>query len=48
MSTVETPAPEPEPEIPLEGEDPPEEEGDQDSAVEEPDEVSDPELPAGE
>ena len=41
MSTVETP----EPEIPLER---PEEEGDQDSNVEEPDPVSDPELPAGE
>ena len=43
MSTVETP--QPEPEIPLER---PEEEGDEDSNVEEPDPVSDPELPAGE
>jgi hypothetical protein len=44
MSTVETP--QPQPDIPLEQ--PPPEEGDQDSNVEEPDPVSDPELPAGE
>jgi hypothetical protein len=43
MSTVETP--QPEPEIPFEPPEP--EEGDQDSNVEEPDEVSDPELDPG-